>query len=147
MESLGSLPISVLEPDPALATQLAENLLTLARDEPNCRTALDMPFRRIIAWAYPLSNPDAPFQGTSYTATEQANDYREMYDLTRYLLTNYNNSGKTFYLGHWEGDGYLNVNNWTTNPSPFVVSNMVIWENTRQKGVDDARAATACTTR
>ena len=39
-----------------------------------------------------------------------------MYDLTHYLLTNYNNSGKTFYLGHWEGDGYLNVNDWTTNP-------------------------------
>lgn len=118
------------------------NLLTLARNEPNCRTVLDMPFRRIIAWAYPLSNPDAPFQNANYTATQQANDYREMYDLTHYLLTNYNNSGKTFYLGHWEGDGYLNVNNWTTNPSPTTVSNMVIWENTRQKGVDDARSTT-----
>ncbi len=121
------------------------NLMTLARDEPSYRRVLDMPFRHIIMWEYPFSNPDAPFQDGNYTATEQANDYREMYDLTHYLLTNYNNSGKTFYLGHWEGDGYLSVNNWTTNPSPAVVTNMILWENNRQKAVDDAKAATSRT--
>lgn len=118
------------------------SLMTLARNEPNCRTVLDMPFRRIIAWAYPLSNPDAPFQNGTYTATEAANDYREMYDLTRYLLTNYNNSGKTFYLGHWEGDGYLSVNNWSTNPPPAELPAMVAWLNNRQKAIDDAKSAT-----
>ena len=121
------------------------NLLTLARDDASCHQALDMPFRHIIAWAYPFSNPDAPFGDGNYTAAEQANDYREMFDLTCYLLTNYNNSGKTFYLGHWEGDGYLNVNNWQTNPAPAVVQGMIGWENTRQKAVDDAKTATACT--
>jgi hypothetical protein len=114
------------------------NLLTLARDEPSYRRVLDMPFRHLIIWEYPFSNPDAPFQDGNYTSTEQANDYREMYDLTRYFLTNYNGSGKTFFLGHWEGDGYLSVNNWTTNPSAAVVSGMILWENTRQKAVDDA---------
>jgi len=118
-------------------------LMTLAKNDPSCHAVLDLPFRHLICWAYPFSNPDAPFQDGNYTSTEQANDYREMYDLTSYLLTNYNNSGKTFYLGHWEGDGYLSVNNWTTNPSPAVVSNMIIWENVRQKAVDDARTATA----
>jgi hypothetical protein len=129
-------------------TNLAPNitsLLTLARDEPNCRTVLDMPFRRYIAWAYPLSNPDAPFMDGNYTATEAANDYREMYDLTRYLLTNYNNSGKTFYLGHWEGDGYLSVNNWSTNPPPAEIPAMIAWLNNRQKAIDDAKAATEFT--
>ena len=118
------------------------NLLTLARDEPSYRRVLDMPFRHFIIWEYPFSNSEAPFQDGNYTATEQANDYREMYDLTRYFLTNYNGSGKTFLLGHWEGDGYLSVNNWTTNPSAAVVSGMVLWENTRQKAVDDAKAST-----
>jgi hypothetical protein len=65
-----------------------------------------------------------------------------MYDLTHYLLTNYNNSGKTFYLGHWEGDGYLEVNNWTTNPPAAVPPAMVNWLNHRQKAIDDAKAAT-----
>ena len=125
----------------ALPSSVA-SLMTLAANDPSCHQVLGMPFRRVIAWAYPFSNPDAPFQNVNYTPAQQANDYREMYDLTCYLLTNYNNSGKTFYLGHWEGDGYLDVNNWSTNPSPVVVSNMVIWENTRQKGVDDAKSAT-----
>jgi len=116
------------------------NLVTLARDDRSCRSVLDMPFRNIIAWAYPFSNADAPFLDGNYTASEQANDYREMYDLARYLLTNYNNSGKTFYLGHWEGDGYLSVNNWSTNPSPAVIQGMIAWENNRQKAVDDAKA-------
>jgi hypothetical protein len=120
----------------------ATNLMTLARNEPNCRTVLDMPFRRIVAWAYPFSNPDAPFQDGNYTSAEAANDYREMYDLTHYLLTNYNNSGKSFYLGHWEGDGYLNVNNWSTNPAPTVPPAMASWLNTRQKAIDDAKTAT-----
>ena len=118
------------------------NLLTLARDEPSYRKVLDMPFRHFIMWEYPFSNPDAPFQDGNYTSTEQANDYREMYDLTRYLLTNYNHSAKSFYLGHWEGDGYLSVNNWSTNPSAAVVTEMILWENTRQKAVDDAKAST-----
>ena len=77
--------------------------------------------------------------------SEQAQDYREVYDLTRYLLTNYDNSGREFFLGHWEGDGYLSVNNWSTNPSPAVVTAMIAWLNNRQKAVDDARNATAHT--
>jgi hypothetical protein len=115
------------------------NLITLARDYPSVRQVFDMPFRHIIAWAYPFANIDAPF-GDGYSATEATNDYREMYDLTRYLLTNYNNSGKTFYLGHWEGDGYFTP--WTTNPSPTTIQGMINWQNHRQKAVDDANAAT-----
>jgi hypothetical protein len=116
------------------------NLLTLVRDDPSCRAVFDLPFRHVIAWAYPFGNGDAPFTDGNYTAAEQANDYRELYDLGRYLLTNYNNSGKTFYLGHWEGDGYLSVNNWSTNPSPAVLQGMIAWENIRQKAIDDAKA-------
>jgi hypothetical protein len=120
------------------------NIMEIVRNDPSYHQVLDMPFRHFILWAYPLST-GIPFQDGNYTPTEQANDYREMYDLTRYLLTNYDNSGKTFYLGHWEGDGYLKVSNWTTNPSPAVVTAMIAWENNRQKAVDDAKAATVST--
>lgn len=121
------------------------NIMMLARDEPSYRKVFDMPFRHTIVWAYPLGNPEPPFLSGNYTPAEQAVDYREMYDLTEYLLTNYNNSGREFFLGHWEGDGYLKVNNWTTNPNPAVVSAMIAWFNNRQQAVDDARAATAHT--
>lgn len=119
------------------------NLMTLARDEPSYRRVFDMPFRHYVMWAYPLANSDE-WWGSGYNATQGAKDYREMYDLTRYLLTNYNNSGKTFYLGHWEGDGYLSVNGWSTNPSPNTISGMIGWLNNRQKAVDDAKQATVC---
>jgi hypothetical protein len=114
----------------------------MARDEPSYRQVFDMPFRHMIIWAYPLANPEPPFTDGNYSSSEQTVDYREMYDLTHYLLTNYNNSGKEFFLGHWEGDGYLKVNGWATNPSPAVVTAMIAWLNNRQKAVDDARAAT-----
>ena len=115
------------------------NLLTLARDEPSYHRVLDMPFQHFVMWAYPFGN-SWPFDG--YSATESADDYREMFDLTCYLLTNYNNSGKTFYLGHWEGDWYLLPNyNTSTNPSPLAIQGMIDWLNNRQKAVDDAKRA------
>ena len=120
------------------------NLLTLARDEPSYRTVFDMPFRHLIFWAYPFANSDSWWK-SGYNATQGAKDYREIYDLTRYLLTNYDNSGKTFYLGHWEGDGYLEVNGWSTNPPSQWIQGMIAWLNNRQQAVDDAKAATSFT--
>ena len=120
------------------------NLLTLVRDNPDYHQVLDMPFRHFVMWSYPFENSDG-WWGSGYNATQGAKDYQEMYDLTRYLLTNYNNSGKTFYVGHWEGDGYLSVNNWSTNPSMTTVQGMIGWLNNRQKAVDDAKRATSFT--
>lgn len=119
------------------------NLLTLARDEPSCRAVFKMPFRNYIAWIYPFSGW-WPFDG--YSSTEAANEYRETYDLAKYFLTNFNNSGKTFYLGHWEGDGYLCPNgNWATNPTPTMLQGFIASLNTRQKAIDDAKRNTAFT--
>jgi hypothetical protein len=115
------------------------NLLILARDEPSCRRTLDMPFRHFILWTYPFGNSDAAWHD-GYSVAERMIDYGELYDLTRYLLTNYSNSGKTFYLGHWEGDGYLVP--WTTNPPPAAVQGMIDWLNNRQQAIDDAKRAT-----
>ena len=120
------------------------NLLTLVRDEPSYHKVLDLPFRNFVLWAYPLENSDE-WWGSGYNSTQGAKDYQEIYNLTHYLLTNYNNSGKTFYLGHWEGDGYLKVNGWTTNPSPATIQGMIGWLNNRQQAVDDAKRATTCT--
>jgi hypothetical protein len=91
-------------------------------------------------WAYPFSKSWA-FDG--YSASEAAGEYREIYDLTAYLLTNYNRSGKTFYLGHWEGDWYLLPNyNAATNPRPTAIQGMIHWLNHRQKAIDDAKLHT-----
>jgi Domain of unknown function (DUF2341) len=124
------------------------NLITLARDCPSYHQVLDMPFRHLIMWAYPFANADS-WWANGYNQAQGTNDYREMYDLTRYLLTNYNNSGKTFYLGHWEGDGYLNVPvngvSWATNPPAITIQGMIGWLNNRQQAVDDAKKNTPYT--
>lgn len=120
------------------------SLIALARDEPSYHKVFDMPFRHFVMWAYPFANSDE-WWGSGYNATKGAKDYQEMYDVTRYFLTNYNNSGKTFYLGHWEGDGYLSVNNWSTNPSSATIQGMIGWLNNRQQAVDDAKRDTVYT--
>ena len=122
------------------------NLMNLARDEPSCRHTFDMPFRHYLLWAYAFSTAIPDWNSGYSSPTTQANDYREFYDLTRYLLTNYNNSGKTFYLGHWEGDGYLCPNSsWGTNPTPTMVQGFINYLNNRQKAIDDAKGATTFT--
>jgi hypothetical protein len=114
------------------------SLATLARNEPSCQKVLDMPFHHIIAWTYPLKSC-WPFDG--YSAVERTNEYREVYDLTKYLLTQFNNSGKTFYLGHWEGDWYLLPKyNTHTNPTRMAIQGMIDWLNNRQKAIDDAKS-------
>jgi hypothetical protein len=121
------------------------NLITLARNDPSYSQVLGMSFRHFIMWAYPFANADS-WWANGYNTAQGTNDYREMYDLSCYLLTNFNNSGKTFYLGHWEGDGYLNVivngTAWATNPPAITIRGMIGWLNNRQQAVDDAKRNT-----
>jgi hypothetical protein len=120
---------------PASATSLA----TLARNEPSCRRVLDMPFRHVLIWSYCFSAGSDASWSDGFSTTERQKEYAEIYDFTRYLLTNYNASGKSFYLGHWEGDWYLLPNyNTAINPSPTAIQGMIGWLNTRQQAVDDA---------
>lgn len=121
--------------NPAITT-----LTQLVRDEASYRTVLDMPFKYYQMWTYPF--------GLSYLVTwqnglskkDQRIEYNEIYDFTRYLLTNYSNSGKTFYLGHWEGDWYLLKGYERTNtPTRACIQGMIDWLNIRQKAVDDAK--------
>jgi hypothetical protein len=118
------------------------SMMSLVKSEPSCRQVFDMPFRYYVFWAAAFSTASPDWKNGYTSTTDQNNDYKEFYDLTRYLLTNYNNSGKTFYIGHWEGDGYLENNNWATNPLPSWCPGFVKYLNNRQKAIDDARSAT-----
>ncbi len=113
------------------------NLVTLARDEPSCRTVLDMPFRHFLLWAYAFT----PFGwGDGLSASERQVEYRQMYDLARHLLERYSGTGKTFHLGHWEGDWHLLGGfDPTGNPGAQRVQGMIDWLNARQQAVDDAK--------
>ncbi|MDQ2688181.1 MAG: hypothetical protein M3Y28_09975, partial [Armatimonadota bacterium] len=102
------------------------------------KTVLAMPFSNYLLWAYPLAaEAKGQFSPESHDA-----EYKEMYDLTRALLQTYIGTGKTFYLGNWEGDWHLTHTNPNYTPTPDEISHMIAWVNTRQKAVDDAKRDT-----
>lgn len=117
-----------------------KNPTDLIKREPSFRKVMDMDFTYYILWVY------APgvnwFDGM--TEKEKKLEYDNMKELTKYLLTQYNGTGKEFYLGHWEGDWYLvdNYNSKQTDVDPVKLQGMIDWYNVRQQAVDDAIAET-----
>jgi hypothetical protein len=66
-----------------------------------------------------------------------------MYEFVSYLLKEYNNSGKTFMIGNWEGDWLLHPEyNRKITPPKKDVKNMTKWFQIRQKAIDDAKKKT-----
>ena len=121
------------------------SLSEMARDEPSCRKVLDLPFTYYVIWTNCLGSGKLD---QNLTQGQLDAEYREMYDFTRYLLLTYNGTGKTFYLGHWEGDwillfwsGFAKLNKNDT-PTPKAIAAMISWLNTRQRAVDDAKRDT-----
>lgn len=69
--------------------------------------------------------------------------YREIHDLTAYLLRQYSGSGKTFYIGYTEGDWHLRWDYDRQRPLRHeAVEGMVGWLNARQEAIDDAKRET-----
>lgn len=121
-----------LPADPAI-----RSLADLARLEPSYRAVLAMPFSHILLWTYPF---DGAAWADGLSEEERAKTYREHYDLAAYLLRTFSGSGKTFYLGHWEGDWHLHPSyDPSKDPSEVSLQGMADWLNARQKGIDDAR--------
>lgn len=113
------------------------NLTEIARDAPSIKTLLKLPFSDYLLWAYPVSTESNRFQPDSLPS-----EYREIYDLTCYLLKACNGTGKTFYLGNWEGDWHLTHTDPHHVPTAQEVENMIAWVNIRQKAVDAAKRDT-----
>ena len=130
----GKKGANVPEGDPAI-----QSLTQLARDEPSHKRVLDMPFANYLIWAYCFT---PGWWSKGFSQEDQDKEYRELYELTCYLLTTYNGSAKTFYLGHWEGDWHLRSGYDTKSDdavTDVAVQGMTDWLNTRQRAVDDAR--------
>ncbi|MEM9752032.1 MAG: hypothetical protein AAF916_01455 [Planctomycetota bacterium] len=104
------------------------------------KRVLDMDFARYFFWAY--SENQVAWRYGEYTEAEQLVDYQEIYDLTTHLLTEYNGTNKTFYIGHWEGDWhFLNGAERLSSPDQQVADQMIEWYNVRQLAIDNAKAA------
>lgn len=117
-----------------------QTTLDLIKKKKAYKKVLDMDFKYIMAWVHTLTEAK---WGDGLTFLEEKQLYQEMYDLTVYLLQTYNNSGKTFMLGNWEGDWLLNGEGKSKKePSDEKLQAMIDWMNLRQKAIDDAKKAT-----
>ncbi|HCY42975.1 MAG TPA: hypothetical protein DHV48_16800 [Prolixibacteraceae bacterium] len=115
------------------------SLTALVRDDPSFKQVIDMPFSYYFFWARSHSN-----WADGYSSAERLEDSIQIADLTIYLLTKFNNTGKQFFLGHWEGDWYL-LPNYDANyvPSDVRLNGMIQWYRTRQNAVDQALKITS----
>jgi hypothetical protein len=117
-----------------------KSLAERAERDRDVQTVLHLPFAHYFLWASPLSAPYG--DGTAFDPARLESQRREIYDLTSYLLEAFNGSGKTFYLGNWEGDWLLTGVDPKKVPDERTVQNMIAWGKTRQQAVDDARRDT-----
>ena len=113
------------------------SLTELARDEPSFRAVLDMPFAYTLIWTYCFS---PGWWADGFSQEERDSEYREMYEFATYLLKQYAGSGKTFLIGHWEGDWHL-LGGYDAGktPSATAIAGMIDWLNVRQRAIDDAK--------
>jgi len=99
------------------------------------RTILDMPFKYYFFWYRSSASWYKQFPETREKA-----EYEAVYAFVEHLLTEYNGSGKQFFVGHWEGDWYLLPGyNAKGDADLSATENMVKWLNIRQKALDDAK--------
>ena len=115
------------------------SVISIVRDDPSFSKVLDMPFTYYFFWARTHAN-----WADGYSNSERMDDSTQIADLTKYLLTKFNNTGKQFFLGHWEGDWYL-LPNYDLNyvPSNDRLNGMIQWYKTKQNAVDEAIKVTA----
>lgn len=110
------------------------NSLQLARTD-YFKQLFEMPFK-----VYSLEYSDATVNWKDGLSEVEKNKvYSNMYNLSVYLLNTYKQSGKTFIVQNWEGDGHLNVEALSSEKVPTAIQGMIDWINTRQAAVTQAR--------
>jgi hypothetical protein len=111
--------------------------------DPIYRKVLDMPFSDFQIWV------DAKAEGAwqkGLFPPQVLAEYRNVYELATHLLRTYNGTGKSFYLGHWEGDNMLRGEIGRAGDlqmaDPVRLQGFIDWLTIRQQAVDDAKRDT-----
>jgi hypothetical protein len=97
------------------------------------------PFTTYILVTASLGRDEAYWR-KGITDEHKKDEQRQFYELARHFLTQYEGTGKTFILQHWEGDWLVRGSfKGDQEPTPQALANMVEWLNARQAGVNQAR--------
>ncbi|MCL9781746.1 cellulose-binding domain-containing protein [Vibrio sp. S4M6] len=130
----------------------AYQFVKLARDVPDFKQVLDMDFAYYMIW---LEDSGHWMDNNGMDQQELDLQYSKIYNLAEYLLTTYNNTGKTFMFGNWELDWQL-VKTVEVDPATgnsveryddsvvelpdLRIQGLIDFLNIRQKAIDDALA-------
>ena len=115
----------------------SKTTLQLFKSHPDYKRVFDMDFKYVFAWVHTLT--DVKWK-QRINPKEEDLLYNEMYELASYLLREYNNTGKTFMIGNWEGDWLLHPNyKRNMTPPKEHVDNMTKWIQIRQRAIEDAK--------
>ena len=100
------------------------------------KSLLEKPFNTYIfsAYEYPLVRWQ-----DGMTPEEVATVENEFYETAKYLLTEYQNTNKTFVFQNWEGDGALLIYKVAEDKREETYQGMADWLNARQDGITRAR--------
>jgi len=99
----------------------------------------DKPFTTYVLKVTSLGR-DEGYWRAGISNEQKQDEQKQFYELAKYLLTRYKNTGKTFVLQHWEGDWMVRGNyDGNARPADSAFQNMIEWLNARQGGVDQAR--------
>ena len=105
---------------------------------PYFQTLFAKPFSTFILEIVPVTIAPQFLDGLTKEEADAERD--QMYRLTKYLLTAYANTGKTFILQNWEGDHLLRYGLGAAGvPDATRIQGMIDWWNVRQDGVRQAR--------
>ena len=117
-----------------------DSLLKLVNEKSAFLEVMDMPFRNIMLWIYPFSDSKSAFYKGKISSAEKKVVYEEIYEFTSFLLKRYSGSGKSFFLGNWEGDWHLLRENYDydLDPKPETIAAAIEWFNIRQRAIADA---------
>lgn len=111
--------------------------LDLFKAHPDYRKVFDMDFKYIFAWVHTLTGIEWK---KGINKEQEKILYDEMFQFASFLLKEYNQSGKTFLIGNWEGDWLLHPNyNRNFTPTQEHIDNMTKWFQIRQQAIDDAK--------
>jgi hypothetical protein len=115
-----------------------ESLADLAAT-PYFRELFERDFETFILVVFRPGRP-AGYWRDGITEADEREEEKQLADLTRYLLTTYAQSHKTFVIQNWEGDWAIRgAFNPATSPTENAISSMIRWLAARQRGVERGR--------
>ena len=117
-----------------LILEMGSNILKVRATDEGVEEAMDLPFKYYFIWFRSHSN-----WRDGFSQDEKDEEYKETYDYTEKLLSKYDDTGKIFFIGHWEGDWYL-LPNYDKEyvPTQESLNGMIAYYNTRQQAIEDA---------